>query len=111
MDLTEPNGGQLVAVKVINLQRQGALKSFMAECKALRNIRHRNLLKILTSCLSIDFSSNDFKALVFEFMPRGFLEQWLHPSESEFCKNQYYPNLAQRLGIAVDVASTLTYLH
>ncbi|MQL97353.1 hypothetical protein Taro_030046 [Colocasia esculenta] len=111
INLTEPNGGQLVAVKVINLQRRGALKSFMAECEALRNIRHRNLLKILTSCSSTDFSGNDFKALVFEFMPRGSLEQWLHPSESENGRNQYYLNLAQRLSIAVDVASALTYLH
>jgi hypothetical protein len=30
--------GKEVAVKVLNLQNQGASKSFMAECKALRNI-------------------------------------------------------------------------
>ena len=36
-----------VAVKVLNLQKQGASKSFVAECEALRNTRHRNLVKIL----------------------------------------------------------------
>ncbi|XP_077215565.1 uncharacterized protein LOC143850180 [Tasmannia lanceolata] len=58
----------LVAVKVFNLQQCGALKSFNAECEALRNIRHRSLVKILTSCSSIDFQGNDFKALVLEYM-------------------------------------------
>ncbi|KAK2982986.1 hypothetical protein RJ640_001619 [Escallonia rubra] len=33
------------AVKVFNLQLQAAFKSFEAECEAMRNIRHRNLVK------------------------------------------------------------------
>ncbi|KDO42690.1 hypothetical protein CISIN_1g046135mg, partial [Citrus sinensis] len=33
----------------------GASKSFIAECKALRNVRHKNLVRVLTSCSSIDF--------------------------------------------------------
>ncbi|CDP19384.1 unnamed protein product [Coffea canephora] len=37
---------KLVAVKVLDLQKNGASKSFKAECKALRNIRHRNLVSI-----------------------------------------------------------------
>ena len=39
----------LVAVKVLKLQTPGALRSFMAECEALRNMRHRNLVKIVTA--------------------------------------------------------------
>ncbi|XP_026381044.1 putative receptor-like protein kinase At3g47110 [Papaver somniferum] len=54
----------VVAVKVLDLQRRGALKSFKAECEALRCIRHRNVLKILTSCSSIGYKGNEFKALV-----------------------------------------------
>ena len=42
-------GRQMIAVKVLNLLRCGASKSFIAECEALRNIRHRNLVKVLTS--------------------------------------------------------------
>ncbi|XP_028115586.1 LRR receptor-like serine/threonine-protein kinase EFR [Camellia sinensis] len=38
----------IVAVKVLNLQQRGASKSFIAECQALKNIRHRNLVKIVT---------------------------------------------------------------
>ncbi|CAK9135773.1 unnamed protein product [Ilex paraguariensis] len=67
--------GSTVAVKVFNLLRHGASKSFMAECETLRNIRHRNLLKIITSCSSVDFQGNDFRALVYEFMPNGSLER------------------------------------
>ncbi|KAK9189507.1 hypothetical protein WN943_018105 [Citrus x changshan-huyou] len=45
--------GTVVAIKVLNLQRPGASKSFMAECKALRNVRHRNLDRVITSCSSV----------------------------------------------------------
>ncbi|GJR86104.1 kinase-like domain-containing protein [Tanacetum coccineum] len=62
---------KFVAVKVLHLQNRGAHKSFLAECEAWRNIRHRNLLKIITSCSSVDFQRNDFKALVYEYMPNG----------------------------------------
>ena len=37
----------VVAVKVFDLAMEGTDRSFMSECQALRNIRHRNLLPIL----------------------------------------------------------------
>ncbi|KAL6128705.1 hypothetical protein ACLB2K_072060 [Fragaria x ananassa] len=40
----------VVAVKVFNMLHRGASKSFISECEALRNIRHRNLVKIVTAC-------------------------------------------------------------
>ncbi|KAJ0682685.1 putative protein kinase RLK-Pelle-LRR-XII-1 family [Helianthus annuus] len=76
--ILEPDGA-MVAIKILNLENQGALKSFMAECEALKNIRHRNLVKIVTSCSSVDFQGNEFKALIYEFMSNGNLERWLHP--------------------------------
>jgi LRR receptor-like serine/threonine-protein kinase EFR len=98
-----------VAVKVLNLEKQGASKSFIAECQALRNIRHRNLVKILTACSSLDFEGRDFKALVYEFMSNGNLDTWLHPEDGL----QLHRNLSllQRMNIAIDVASALLYLH
>eukprot|EP00268_Persea_americana_P057519 TRINITY_DN6898_c0_g1_i3.p1 TRINITY_DN6898_c0_g1~~TRINITY_DN6898_c0_g1_i3.p1 ORF type:complete len:992 (+),score=146.43 TRINITY_DN6898_c0_g1_i3:180-2978(+) len=99
-----------VAVKVLNLQRQGASKSFIAECEALRNVRHRNLVKILGSCSSIDFKGHDFKALIYEFMPNGSLEEWLHPKDEEDHQLRTL-SLNQRLNIAIDVAHALDYLH
>ncbi|XP_059658811.1 receptor kinase-like protein Xa21 [Cornus florida] len=99
-----------VAVKVLKLQRRGASKSFVAECEALRNTRHRNLVKIFTAYSGCDHKGNEFKALVFDFMPNGSLERWLHPSSSvQF--NSRNLNLIQRLNIAIDVACALDYLH
>ncbi|XP_050113948.1 probable LRR receptor-like serine/threonine-protein kinase At3g47570 [Malus sylvestris] len=102
--------GTIVAVKVLNLQQQGAFKSFIDECKALRSIRHRNLLKFVTACLSIDNLGNDFKSLVFEFMENGSLDSWLYPRDKEQSQIKRL-SLNQRLNIAIDVASALDYLH
>ncbi|KAK3419976.1 hypothetical protein EUGRSUZ_G00752 [Eucalyptus grandis] len=35
----------IVAIKILDLTRDGASKSFIAECEVLRRIRHRNLVK------------------------------------------------------------------
>ncbi|PQP95022.1 putative LRR receptor-like serine/threonine-protein kinase [Prunus yedoensis var. nudiflora] len=105
-----PSDGTVVAVKVLNLQQEGASKSFIGECKALRSIRHRNLLKIVTVCSSIDNQGNDFKSLVLEFMENGSLDQWLHPRDDEQSQPKRL-SLIQRLNIAIDVASALDYLH
>ncbi|XP_058110113.1 probable LRR receptor-like serine/threonine-protein kinase At3g47570 [Magnolia sinica] len=99
----------MVAVKAFNLQRQGALRSFMAECDALRNIRLRNLVKILTCCSSIDFKGNEFKALVYEYMPNGSLDEWLHSDDDDQLRKNL--KFTQRLNIVVDMASTLDYPH
>ncbi|XP_030961904.1 putative receptor-like protein kinase At3g47110 isoform X2 [Quercus lobata] len=101
---------RLVAIKVLNLQNKDALKSFMAECKVLRNIRHRNLIKILTCCSSINYNGDDFKALVFEFMTNGNLEMWLH-SMTDSDNQSKNLSVLQRLIIAIDVAFALNYLH
>ncbi|KAK9048157.1 hypothetical protein SSX86_032880 [Deinandra increscens subsp. villosa] len=97
---------RFVAVKVLHLQNREARRSFMRECEAWRSIRHRNLLKIITSCSSLDFQGNDFKALVYEFMPNGSLHDWLHSSTRTSCLN-----LLQRMNILMNVACALDYLH
>ncbi|XP_068316491.1 putative receptor-like protein kinase At3g47110 [Pyrus communis] len=106
--------GRIVAVKVLNLQSARASKSFIAECEALRIIRHRNLVKLLTACSSIDFQGNDFKALVYDFMVNGSLEEWLHNS-AQWGNNptnlQKNLDLIQRVNIAIDIACALDYLH
>ncbi|CAN6556692.1 unnamed protein product [Malus baccata var. baccata] len=112
--LDDDDKEQIVAVKVFNLLRLGASKSFIAECEALRNIRHRNLVKIITVCSSVDFHGNDFKALVYEFMDNGSLEQWLHPpTGTEELRDHVPKNLSflQKLEIAIGVACALDYLH
>ncbi|ONK69816.1 uncharacterized protein A4U43_C05F27040 [Asparagus officinalis] len=89
----------IAAIKVLNLQTEGALKSFDAECEVMRKVRHRNLVKIISTC-----SNLDFKALVLQFMPNGSLEVWLHSGDC-------YLSLAQRVNIMLDVALALEYLH
>ncbi|PQQ21840.1 receptor kinase-like protein Xa21 isoform X2 [Prunus yedoensis var. nudiflora] len=49
--------GTDVAVKVFSLQLEGAFKSFDRECEMLSNIRHRNLIKIISCCSEIDFKA------------------------------------------------------
>ncbi|KAJ7968725.1 Receptor-like protein kinase [Quillaja saponaria] len=92
--------GLVIAVKVFNFDMEAASRSFDVECEAMRNIRHRNLIKIISSC-----SNNvDFKALVMEFMQNGSLEKWLYA-------HNYCLDFFQRLNIMIDVASALEYLH
>ena len=106
---TGENGTQTtVAVKVLDLTQSKASKSFDAECEALRNIRHRNLVKVFTSCSSIDHTGAAFKGLIMEFMSNGNLDNWLYPDYVE-CGSAL--TLTQRLNIAIDVATALDYLH
>ncbi|KAK3411726.1 hypothetical protein EUGRSUZ_I00479 [Eucalyptus grandis] len=107
------DNGMVVAVKVLHLVRRGALNSFIVECEALKNIKHRNLLKILTVCSSSDYQGNDFKALVYEFMDNGSLEQCLHSYATSSHGNMFSKklNFIWRINIAIDVASALDYLH
>uniref|UniRef100_A0A7N2LD80 non-specific serine/threonine protein kinase n=1 Tax=Quercus lobata TaxID=97700 RepID=A0A7N2LD80_QUELO len=106
-------GRHTVAIKVLNLLHHGASKSFVAECETLRNIKHRNLVKVLTICSSIDYQGRDFKALVYEFLGNGNLDEWLHPTPrtNEAVKEPRKLSLIQRLNITIDVASALDYLH
>uniref|UniRef100_A0A7N2R143 non-specific serine/threonine protein kinase n=1 Tax=Quercus lobata TaxID=97700 RepID=A0A7N2R143_QUELO len=106
---TGENGTQTtVAAKVLDLTQSKASKSFDAECEALRNIRHRNLVKVFPSCSSIDHTGAAFKCLIMEFMSNGNLDKWLHPDDVE-CGSTL--TLTQRLNIAIDVATALDYLH
>ncbi|CAN4081858.1 unnamed protein product [Withania somnifera] len=91
--------GTTFAVKVFKLELEGAYKSFDTECEILRNLRHRNLTKVITSC-----SSPKFKALILEYMPNGTLDKWLH-------SHDLFLDMLQRLDVMIDVASALDYLH
>jgi len=102
--------GTVVAVKVFDLQQSGSTKSFVAECEVLRRVRHRCVMKIITCCSSINEQGQDFKALVFEYIPNGSLNRWLHIESGMPTLNNTL-SLTQRLDIAVDVMDALDYLH
>ncbi|XP_047961823.1 receptor kinase-like protein Xa21 [Salvia hispanica] len=91
--------GLKTAVKVFNLQLQGAERSFDTETEILGSIRHRNIVRVIGCC-----SSPEFKALVLTYMPKGSLDKWLY-------SNIHCLDLIQRLKIGIDVATVLEYLH
>ncbi|XP_044507257.1 probable LRR receptor-like serine/threonine-protein kinase At3g47570 [Mangifera indica] len=91
--------GMEVAVKVFHLDFEGTLTSFEAECDVMRCLRHRNLVKIISSC-----SNDDFKSLILEYMPNGSLEELLFSEKNVL-------DISHRLNIMIDVASALEYLH
>jgi serine/threonine protein kinase len=67
-------------------------------------------VKILTVCSSIDFHRDNFKAFVYEFLPNGNLDHWLHQRPIEDGERKAL-DLSIRIRIAIDVASALEYLH
>ncbi|TKW01317.1 hypothetical protein SEVIR_8G171900v4 [Setaria viridis] len=99
-----------VAIKVFRSDQLGAPSNFLSECEALRNTRHRNLLRVISVCSTFDPIGTEFKALILEYMGHGNLEGWLHPEE--YRKSTKGPlSLDSRIKIAVDVAAALDYLH
>lgn len=101
---------RIVAIKILNLQQRRASKCFTTECRALISICHRNIVRLLTVCSSIDFSGNDFKALILEYMSNGSLDSWLHQNANEYHQLRFV-SLIQRLNVAIDIACALDYLH
>ncbi|KAL7193777.1 hypothetical protein ACSBR2_025410 [Camellia fascicularis] len=91
--------GTDVAVKILNLQVDGVFGSFDAECQVLRTVRHRNLVKVISSC-----SNPEVRALVLKYMPNGSLDKWSY-------SHNYCLNFFQRVSIMLDVALALEYLH
>ena len=98
-----------VAIKVLDVNRTGSLRSFKAECEALRNVRHRNLVRLITTCSSIDFSNMEFRALIYELLSNGSLDEWVHGQRSH--EYGIGLNILERVNIAIDVASAINYLH
>uniref|UniRef100_A0ACD6AI54 Uncharacterized protein n=2 Tax=Avena sativa TaxID=4498 RepID=A0ACD6AI54_AVESA len=100
----------LVAIKLFHLEEHGARNSFLTECEVLRNTRHRNLVKAVTVCSTVDLENNEFKAIVFDFMANGSLDVWLHPKLHQNNPKRVL-SFSQRLIIATDVALALDYMH
>ncbi|CAL5051868.1 unnamed protein product [Urochloa decumbens] len=89
-----------IKVLVLNMQHVLASKSFDTECRALRMARRRNLVKIISTC-----SNLDFRALILEYMPYGSLDDWLYSNDGRQL------SFLQRVGIMLDVAMAMEYLH
>ncbi|KAL3370462.1 hypothetical protein AABB24_007485 [Solanum stoloniferum] len=89
----------VVAIKVLELENEQVCKRFDTECEVMRNVRHRNLVSVITTC-----SSDYIRAFVLQFMPNGSLENWLY-------KEDRHLNLHQRVTVMLDAAMAVEYLH
>ncbi|GLJ20852.1 hypothetical protein SUGI_0380200 [Cryptomeria japonica] len=91
-----------IAVKVFKLQDEHAHQNFSRECNALKRVRYRNVIKIISTCTNLDF-----KALILPFVSNGNLERWLYPPEGSGCRL----NLSDRIRIAMEIVEGMAYLH
>ncbi|KAH7560815.1 hypothetical protein JRO89_XS10G0116200 [Xanthoceras sorbifolium] len=97
---TKPGTGIVVAIKRLKAESFQGHKEWLAEVNYLGQLHHENLVKLIGYC-----SESDNKLLVYEFMPKGSLENHL------FRKGVQPITWATRMKIAVDVARGLSFLH
>ncbi|CAD5332710.1 unnamed protein product [Arabidopsis thaliana] len=103
------SSGQCVAVKRIWDSKkldQKLEKEFIAEVEILGTIRHSNIVKLLC-CISRE----DSKLLVYEYLEKRSLDQWLHGKKKGGTVEANNLTWSQRLNIAVGAAQGLCYMH
>ncbi|XP_047268880.1 receptor kinase-like protein Xa21 [Capsicum annuum] len=91
--------GTVVAIKVLDLENKQVCKRFDTECEVMRNVRHRNLLPVITTC-----SSEYIRAFVLHYMSNGSVENWLYREDCHL-------NLLQRVIVMLDAAMAIEYVH
>lgn len=92
--------GLTVAVKQLNQEGLQGHREWLAEVNFLGQLHHGNLVKLIGYC-----SEDDQRLLVYEFMPRGSLENHL------FRKGVMPLPWLTRMKIALGAASGLAFLH
>ncbi|XP_034701053.1 probable serine/threonine-protein kinase PIX7 [Vitis riparia] len=95
----KPGTGLTVAVKTLNHDGLQGHKEWLAEVNFLGDLIHPNLVKLIGYCIE-----DDQRLLVYEFMPRGSLENHL------FRRALPLP-WAIRMKIALGAAKGLAFLH
>ncbi|EAY72439.1 hypothetical protein EE612_000137 [Oryza sativa] len=97
--------GDTVAVKRLYKNSYKSVEQFQNEVGILSRLRHPNLVTLF-GCTS-QSNSRDL-LLVYEFVPNGTLADHLHGAAAARSASLDWPT---RLGIAVETASALEYLH
>ncbi|PIN09429.1 Serine/threonine protein kinase [Handroanthus impetiginosus] len=97
---SKPGTGTVVAVKKLKAQSFQGHREWLTEVKYLGQLRHENLVKLIGYC-----SESKNRLLVYEFMPKGSLENHL------FKKGVQPMAWATRMQIAIDIARGLSFLH
>ncbi|OWM87485.1 hypothetical protein CDL15_Pgr022596 [Punica granatum] len=98
----KPGTGLVIAVKRLNTEGFQGHKEWLAEINYLGQLYHPNLVKLIGYCLE-----DEHRLLVYEFMPRGSLENHL------FRRSSYYQPVPWkiRLKVALGSAKGLAFLH
>ncbi|KAG0465184.1 hypothetical protein HPP92_019348 [Vanilla planifolia] len=99
---TKPGIGMVIAVKRLNHDGFQGHKEWLAEVNYLGQLHHPNLVKLIGYCLE-----DEHRLLVYEFMPRGSLENHL------FRRGSYFQPLPWnlRMKVALGAARGLAFLH
>lgn len=96
----KPGTGVVVAIKKLKSESFQGHKEWLAEVNYLGQLRHENLVKLVGYC-----SESENRLLVYEFMPKGSLENHL------FRKGVQPISWATRMNIAIGAARGLSFLH
>nr|DAD28201.1 TPA_asm: hypothetical protein HUJ06_029669 [Nelumbo nucifera] len=98
----KPGTGIVIAVKRLNQEGFQGHKEWLAEVNYLGQLYHPNLVKLIGYCLE-----DEHRLLVYEFMPRGSLENHL------FRRGSYFQPLSWnlRMKVALGAAKGLAFLH
>ncbi|KAJ4979558.1 hypothetical protein NE237_010338 [Protea cynaroides] len=99
---TKPGTGMVIAVKRLNQESFQGHREWLAEVNYLGQLYHPNLVKLIGYCLE-----DEHRLLVYEFMPRGSLENHL------FRRGSYFQPLSWnlRMKVAFGAAKGLAFLH
>uniref|UniRef100_A0A6V7QT61 non-specific serine/threonine protein kinase n=1 Tax=Ananas comosus var. bracteatus TaxID=296719 RepID=A0A6V7QT61_ANACO len=98
----KPGTGMVIAVKKLNQESYQGHREWLAEVNYLGQLSHPNLVKLIGYCLE-----DEQRLLVYEFMPRGSLENHL------FRRGSYFQPLSWnlRMKVALGAAKGLAFLH
>ncbi|KAJ8479792.1 hypothetical protein OPV22_023519 [Ensete ventricosum] len=98
----KPGTGMVIAVKKLNQEGVQGHREWLTEVNYLGQLSHRHLVKLIGYCLE-----DEQRLLVYEFMPRGSLENHL------FRRSSYVQPLSWnlRMKIALGAAKGLAFLH
>ncbi|XP_043713013.1 probable serine/threonine-protein kinase PBL3 [Telopea speciosissima] len=97
---TKPGSGMVVAVKKLKPEGFQGHKEWLTEVNYLGQLHHPNLVKLFGYCLD-----GENRLLVYEFMPKGSLENHL------FRRGAQPLSWAIRIKVAIGAARGLSFLH
>ncbi|KAI8022147.1 putative serine/threonine-protein kinase PBL3 [Camellia lanceoleosa] len=96
----KPGTGMVIAVKKLKPEGFQGHKEWLTEVNYLGQLHHPNLVKLIGYC-----SEGDNRLLVYEFMPKGSLENHL------FRRGPQPLSWAIRIKVAIGAAKGLSFLH